>query len=284
MKSNMSQKDKRLLLFMFLFVVVVGIGYWGIIPQIKQYNKLEAEIEEQEALKSINEQKVANYIFVESQCEEFEANMAEDKEKFFDRMKEADVDKLLTNKALKYQLESLNLSIHIDSQPSARMAYRYSDLYSQQVQWAEERKNEAKALAQTDDDLLSGATDSKKSDKDDEKEDKEDKEETSVEYEVVDIFGNTDTVGVNNDIYAARVTMTLGGEKTNLRAFLQEIMDYDKEILITSFSWSEYRVQKPKDGLVITAENRDQLKARDYDVITVDALTITMELYMCDKD
>ena len=281
MKSNMSQKDKRLLLFMFLFVVVVGIGYWGIIPQIKQYNKLEAEIEEQEALKSINEQKVANYIFVESQCEEFEANMAEDKEKFFDRMKEADVDKLLTNKALKYQLESLNLNIHIDSQPSARMAYRYSDLYSQQVQWAEERKNEAKALAQTDDDLLSGATDSKKSDKDDEK---EDKEETSVEYEVVDIFGNTDTVGVNNDVYAARVTMTLGGEKANLRAFLQEIMDYDKEILITSFSWSEYRVQKPKDGLVITAENRDQLKARDYDVITVDALTITMELYMCDKD
>ena len=281
MKSNMSQKDKRLLLFMFLFVVVVGIGYWGIIPQIKQYNKLEAEIEEQEALKSINEQKVANYIFVESQCEEFEANMAEDKEKFFDRMKEADVDKLLTNKALKYQLESLNLSIHIDSQPSARMAYRYSDLYSQQIQWAEERKNEAKALAQTDDDLLSGATDSKKSDKDDEK---EDKEKTAVEYEVVDIFGKTDTVGVNNDIYAARVTMTLGGEKANLRAFLQEIMDYDKEILITSFSWSEYRVQKPKDGLVITAENRDQLRARDYDVITVDALTITMELYMCDKD
>lgn len=277
----MSQKDKRLLLFMFLFVVVVGIGYWGIIPQIKQYNKLEAEIEEQEALKSINEQKVANYIFVESQCEEFEANMAEDKEKFFDRMKEADVDKLLTNKALKYQLESLNLSIHIDSQPSARMAYRYSDLYSQQIQWAEERKNEAKALAQTDDDLLSGATDSKKSDKDDEK---EDKEKTAVEYEVVDIFGNTDTVGVNNDIYAARVTMTLGGEKANLRAFLQEIMDYDKEILITSFSWSEYRVQKPKDGLVITAENRNQLKAGDYDVITVDALTITMELYMCDKD
>ena len=63
----------------------------------------------------------------------------------------------------------------------------------------------------------------------------------------VDIFGKTDTVGVNNDIYAARVTMTLGGEKANLRAFLQEIMDYDKEILITSFSWSEYRVQKPKD-------------------------------------
>lgn len=275
----MSQKDKRLLLFMFLFVVVVGIGYWGIIPQIKQYKKLEVEIEEQEALKSVNEQKVANYIFVESQCEEFEANMAEDKEKFFDRMSEADVDKLLTNKALRYQLESLNLNIRIDSQPSTRMAYRYSDLYSQQLQWAEEQKKAAKALAQSDDDLLSESTDSKKDDKD-----KDDKEETVVKDELVDIFGNTDTVGTNNDIYAARVTMTLGGEKANLRAFLREIMDSDKEILITSFAWSEYRVQKPKEGLVITDENRGQLKAKDYDVITVDALTITMELYMCDKD
>ena len=281
MKSNMSQKDKRLLLFMFLFVVVVGIGYWGIIPQIKQYNKLEAEIEEQEALKSINEQKVANYVFVETQCEEYEANMAEDKLKFFDRMKEADVDKLLTNKALKYQLESLNLSIRIDSQPSNRMAYRYSDLYAQQLQWEAERKQAAKALSDTesDEDILADVSGSKdKEDKD------EDKEEEVVEQEMVDIFGNTDTVGTNNDIYAARVSMTLGGDKANLRAFLQEIMDSDKEILITSFAWSTYRVQKPKAGIVITDENRGTLKANDYDIVNVDALTVTMELYMCDKD
>lgn len=282
MKSNMSQKDKRLILFMFLFVVVVGIGYWGIIPQIKQYNKLEGEIEEQEALKSINEQKVANYIFVETQCDEFEANMAEDKLKFFDRMKEADVDKLLTNKALKYQLESLNLSIRIDSQPSNRMAYRYSDLYAQQLSWEEERIRAAKALkdVESDEDLLADATGSKK--KDDK--DKDDKEEKVVEQEIVDIFGNTDTVGTNNDIYAARVSMTLGGEKANLRAFLQEIMDSDKEILITSFAWSTYRVQKPKDGIVVTDENRGKLNAKDYDIVTIDALTVTMELYMCDKD
>lgn len=281
MKSNMSQKDKRLLLFMFLFVVVVGIGYWGILPQIKQYKKLETEIEEQEALKSINEQKVANYLFVEAQCEEFEANMAEDKEKFFDRMKEADVDKLLTNKALKYQLESLNLNIHIDSQPSSRMAYRYSDLYSQQLSWqAEMEKKRKTQQAVGEDDLLSGATGTKDTDS---KEESSESKELATE-ELVDIFGDTDAVGTNNDIYAARVTMTLGGEKANLRAFLQEIMNLDKEVLITSFSWSEYRVQKPKAGLVVTNENRNTLRSGDYDVITVDALTITMELYMCDKD
>ncbi len=266
---------------MFLFVVVVGIGYWGILPQIKQYKKLETEIEEQEALKSINEQKVANYLFVEAQCEEFEANMAEDKEKFFDRMKEADVDKLLTNKALKYQLESLNLNIHIDSQPSSRMAYRYSDLYSQQLSWqAEMEKKRKTQQAVGEDDLLSGATGTKDTDS---KEESSESKELATE-ELVDIFGDTDAVGTNNDIYAARVTMTLGGEKANLRAFLQEIMNLDKEVLITSFSWSEYRVQKPKAGLVVTNENRNTLRSGDYDVITVDALTITMELYMCDKD
>ena len=278
MKSNMSQKDKRLLLFMFLFVVVVGIGYWGIYPQIKQYKKLEVEIEEQEALKSVNEQKVANYIFVETQCEEYEENMAEDKQKFFDRMTEADVDKLLTNKALKYQLESLNLSIRIDSQPSTRMAYRYSNLYAQQLQWEEENKRAAKAMADAEEDILADVSGSKSEDKE------EDEESTAVEQELVDIFGNTDTVGTNNDIYAARVTMTLGGDKANLRGFLQEIMDSDKEILITSFAWSEYRVQKPKAGVVLTEENRKNLKPTDYDIVTVDALTITMELFMCDKD
>jgi hypothetical protein len=274
----MSQKDKRLLLFMFLFVVVVGIGYWGIYPQIKQYKKLEVEIEEQEALKSVNEQKVANYIFVETQCEEYEENMAEDKQKFFDRMTEADVDKLLTNKALKYQLESLNLSIRIDPQPSTRMAYRYSNLYAQQLQWEEENKRAAKAMADTEEDILADVSGSKSEDKE------EDEESTAVEQELVDIFGNTDTVGTNNDIYAARVTMTLGGDKANLRGFLQEIMDSDKEILITSFAWSEYRVQKPKAGVVLTEENRKNLKPTDYDIVTVDALTITMELFMCDKD
>ena len=40
MKTQMTERDKKLLVGMFIFVIIVAIGYWGIIPQIKAYNKL----------------------------------------------------------------------------------------------------------------------------------------------------------------------------------------------------------------------------------------------------
>ena len=258
---------------MFLFVVIVGIGYWGIYPQIKAFVKLENEIDQEEVKRNINEQKVSSLIFVESQCDEYEESMAVNKEKFFDRMSEADVDLLLTGKAIKNHLESFSLNIDIPDTPSSRRAYIYSDLLNQQIQWENEAQMAASALKDSDeeDDLL-GLTGSNKKD--------DDEEEAEVLDETVDIFGATDTVGVNNDIYAAKVTMVLGGDRKNLEAFLEEIMNSDKEILITSFAWSKYRVQKTKEGTVLSGE----LLASDYEVVEMDALTITMELYMCDKD
>ena len=113
MKSSLTNRDKSLLLFLFLFVVIVGIGYWGIYPQVKAFIKLENKITNEEVKKSVNEQKVANLGFVEAQCEEYEQSMAVNKEKFFDRMTEADIDLLLTGKAIKNKLESFSLNIDI---------------------------------------------------------------------------------------------------------------------------------------------------------------------------
>ena len=36
MKTQMTERDKKLLVGMFIFVIIVAIGYWGIIPQIKE--------------------------------------------------------------------------------------------------------------------------------------------------------------------------------------------------------------------------------------------------------
>ena len=53
--------------------------------------------------------------------------------------------------------------------------------------------------------------------------------------------------------------MTIGGDRANLEAFLKEIMESDKEILITSFAWSKYRVQKTKQGVIVTDKNKNSL-------------------------
>ncbi len=276
MKSNLTEKDKRLLLIMFIFVVVVGIGYWGILPQIKAYRELESEIEDQEVLKSINEQKVANVIFVESQCDEYETAMAEDKEKFYDMMTEAQIDRMLTTMAIKNGLEAFSFSINIPDTPTDRKAYIYSDLYQQQLQYEEAQKLAFESELEKEDEDLLDTSDSK------DKKDKKDKDsdDKKKEPEMVDIFGDTDTIGTNTDIYAARVTFSLGGDEKDLHNFLNQIINSDKKILITSYSWGEY--QTTKDVVNPTVEEGEEGRITQ-EVVTSKSLTISMEIYMCDK-
>ena len=296
MKTTMTERDKKLLLGMFIFVIIVAIGYWGVIPQLKKYNKLESKIDKEETTKSVNEQKVANLIFVESMCEEYEEAMAENKAKFFDRMTEAEVDFMLTTKAVDHNLEAYSLRIDIPKKPSSRMAYVYSDLYNQQLEWKKNRESLSLDEDEEEDDLLgTGSSDSKSKSKN-----KETTEET------VDIFGDTETVGDNTDIYAANVTVSLGGDEADLKAYLDEIMASEKKILITSFSWGEYKTQKAvevpieeiiqadekaeaeksegegTDSSDSTASNTQKTQTK-YELVTVKSLTISMEIYMCDK-
>lgn len=275
MKSNMTERDKKLLLIMFIFVIVVGIGYWGILPQIKKYKSLQSDIDTEEVIKSINEQKIANLFVVEAQCEDYEAEMAENKKKFFDMMTEADIDLFLTTKAIKHNLEAYSLNISIPGQPSGRKAYIYSDLYQQQLEWEEEQRKSVKI--QSDEDLLLDETDKKDNkDKDDDSDEKPE--------EVVDIFGDTSEIGINRTIYAARVTMTMGGDEKDLKAFLDEIIASDKKILITSFSWGEYRTEKKIENPASEGdESVTNNNVRDYEIVYVKSLTISMEIYMCDQ-
>ena len=279
MKTNLTEKDKRLLLIMFIFVVVVGIGYWGILPQIKKYRSMESEIEDQEVLKSVNEQKVANVIFVESQCEEYEAAMAENKEKFYDMMNEAQIDRMLTTMAIKNGLEAFSFSINIPDTPTDRKAYIYSDLYQQQLQYEEAQKLALEADIDREDEDLLGTADGKDKKESKDKKDK-DSDDKANEQEMVDLFGDTETIGTNTDIYAAKVTFSLGGKEQDLHNFLNQIINSEKKILITSYSWGEY--QTTKEVVNPTVEEGEEGRITQ-EVVTSKSLTISMEIYMCDK-
>ena len=64
MLKNISDKDKKLLVFMFIVVIVAVFGYWGVYPQIKAFNKLAPKIEAEELKAEVNQIKAANAIFV----------------------------------------------------------------------------------------------------------------------------------------------------------------------------------------------------------------------------
>ena len=257
---------------MFLVVVIVGIGYWGIRPQLKAYVNLQEEIEEEQAKAELNEMKVMNLGLVMGLKKDYEEKIALSKDEFYPIMKSSEVDKMMTALAREKNLEIFDLRFSMPSSPSARMPYQYSSLYAtrmgQIAEYKENAKNAVSGSDEAEDDIkaLSG-------DKSDEDEDSDDGET----METLDIWGDTNGYHPNTDVYAVPVTMTVGGPVSNLNAFIDTLLTMEKKTLVTSYSWGEYRniVRRDENGQIIPDEKlNDGIERR--------TLSIRLELYMID--
>ena len=279
MLKNISDKDLRLLVFMFLIVVVVGIGYWGIRPQIKAYINMQEEIEEQEATAELNDLKVMNMMMVSTMADEYEEQIAERKNEFYPMMKSSEVDQMMTAMAHDRNLEIFDLRFTMPTDPSTRMAYQYSKLYSEQKQAQAEYEREVMAsLGLSEEDELLEENSSKKEEKEDKPSKKKKNKDEEVEVVTLDVFGEEDGYRPNTEIYAVPVTLTVGGTEAELHRFINEIIDSDKRILLISYSWGQYRnvVRRDAEGNIIKSElTEEELRNKK-------VLTIKLEVYMCD--
>ena len=266
---------------MFLIVVVVGIGYWGIRPQIKAFTNMQEEIDEQQATAELNDLKVTNLMMVSTMADEYEEDIAKCKDEFYSIMKSSEVDQMMTAKAHNQNLEIFDLRFSMPDEPTERMAYQYSELYKEQQQARAEYEREIMAgLGTSDEDDLLGETSSKdeEEDKTSKKKKKNKDEEAEVEMVTLDVFGEEDGYRPNTDIYAVPVTMTVGGTEEELHRFINEIIDSDKRVLLTGYSWGAYRniIRRDAEGNVIKSEyTEEELK-------NMKVLTVKLEVYMCD--
>ena len=165
--------------------------------------------------------------------------------RYYERQVAADVDKLVTNKALGYGLKVNNLSIQSSKEPVALLAYANSEA------WAlKERAMEAAANAEAEE--KDSSTD-KKSDKEDKKSDKKDKDsseddskkasEGMVDIETIasinneeGIYNVEDTTGA--DVYATTLMLDVYGPHDKAQAMLDEIIA-NKSFRVLSYQWSE---------------------------------------------
>ncbi len=275
----MSDKDLRLLVFMFLIVVVVGIGYWGIRPQIKAFTNMQEEIDEQQATAELNDLKVTNLMMVSTMADEYEEDIAKCKDEFYPIMKSSEVDQMMTAKAHNQNLEIFDLRFSMPDEPTERMAYQYSELYDEQRKARTEYEKSIMASVGTseEDELLTGSS-PKKEEEEDASSKKKKKKEIEEEVVTLDVFGEEDGYRPNTDIYAVPVTMTVGGTEEELHRFINEIIDSDKRVLLTGYSWGAYRniIRRDAEGNVIKSEyTEEELK-------NMKVLTIKLEVYMCD--
>ena len=297
MKTNMTERDKKLLFGMLIGVIIVAIGYWGIIPQIKAYSDLEAQIEKEEETQKLNKLKISNSSLIEMQAEEYEEELAKVKDDFYQIMTSAEVDQMLTGLATKRELNIYELKFSMPTKPTGRMAYVNSALYQRQLeskkeyQDAQDKANSASNKKTTEETSTedSTSTTSKSSNTNSSK-------ATSELMESI----NGGIVGgyqPNTEIYAVPVTITVGGEVSALENFLEELGQLDKTALLTSYTWGEYRTYVIRDAngniisstgsngvtTAVTADGTGVTAEQLVEDTTVrKSLTVKLEVYMCD--
>ncbi len=284
MKSTMTERDKKLLVGMLIGVIIVAIGYWGIIPQIKAYNKISSKIENEQKEKKVNELKVMNVGAIQVQANNYESQIAEKKDEFYQMLSSSEVDRMMTEMATNNNLEIYELNFNMPTSPSERLAYKNSELYNTQlVQIAE---YDGGTEEEADENTLAGLDTNTSS-----------KTKIKTEAEInEEIFGETEGgYRPNTDIYAVPVSMTVSGELSDLNNFIDDIINNDKRILMIGYAWGEYRSVinnsvaesedtaeeaegESSDEAGVSSEEIEEEKA----TITKKSLTIRLEIYMCD--
>ena len=105
MQTNMTERDKKLLVGMLIGVIIVAIGYWGILPQIKAYVKLNEKIEKEVKEKKLNETKLMNLGAIQIQADEYEKKVAERKGEFYQMLSSSEIDRMMTQLAVGNNLD-----------------------------------------------------------------------------------------------------------------------------------------------------------------------------------
>ncbi|MBQ9608254.1 MAG: hypothetical protein IJV15_02280 [Lachnospiraceae bacterium] len=205
MKFEMTERDKKLLVFLSIFVIVVCIGYWGIYPIVKDIKEIEVKTQEEEDLKEMNEFKVSQLPLIEGETSEMEEKIAEVKDTYYEIMDSSEVDKYFTNMVLDAGLYAYDLSIKMPTATTDLEPYQYSS-------------------------KAQGMSDEEESEKDSSNDDSTDSDD-----------GLFDDGYSATGIYTVSVTMKLGGTEDDLVAFIDYLSDLDKKLRVVNYSWSEER-------------------------------------------
>lgn len=249
MKLEMTERDKKLLIFLAIFVIVVCIGYWGIFPIVKDMNQIKYDTIEEEQIREMNDLKLAQLPMIEKENEEYEEDIKKAKSDFYEMMNADEIDKLFTTMALDYNLYAYSMDISMPTEQAELEAYAYSEKYLADQEQKDALEEENATAADGKDQSDSTETDTTAGSGPDDSQYYEDK-----------------MVG----IYAATIQMKLGGEEAVLQKLIDDLSVSSKQQRLVSYQWDT--------DSDITIDD-----AGNYDIRYQKVLNIVIEIYMCEE-
>lgn len=208
MQMQMTEKDKKLIVFLAIFVILVAGGYWGIYPVVSNIFSVQEQIEDEKALQDMNMVKMAQTPLLVADNEQVETEMAALKESFFPVMSSAQVDKYMTGLILDYQLYAYDLSISMPQEEAANEPYQFSEkaVLEEMEEYTDSQEDSA-VDTEEDDDFMS---------------------ETPVFEE-----------DVASGIYKVGVTVRVGGDKENIQRMIDDMSLSKQKLHLLSYNWDE---------------------------------------------
>lgn len=249
MKLEMTERDKKLLIFLAIFVIVVCIGYWGIFPIVKDMNQIKYDTIEEEQIREMNDLKLAQLPMIEKENEEYEEDIKKAKSDFYEMMNADEIDKLFTTMALDYNLYAYSMDISMPTEQAELEAYAYSEKYLADQEQEDALEEEDATAADGKNQSDSTETDTTAGSGPDDSQYYEDK-----------------MVG----IYAATIQMKLGGEEAVLQKLIDDLSVSSKQQRLVSYQWDT--------DSDITIDD-----AGNYDIRYQKVLNIVIEIYMCEE-
>lgn len=246
MQLQMTERDKKLIVFLAIFVIFVAGGYWGIYPAITGIISTNEQITAAQAQKDQNEIKIAQIPLLEAENENIKEVLKNLRGDYFPMMNSAEVDRYLTGLILDYDLYAYDLDITMPAGEAQVEPYQYS----------------AKAMETPESADESVSTDAV--------------EETAAvhadgsEGETVDMTPETfQAEDVSSGIYEVAVSMRIGGDEQAIQRLIDELSAADRKLQLTGYSWGEQNAMAvQEDGSYELAKER--------------TMTMSINLYMCE--
>lgn len=141
--SNLTSRDKKLLIFLAVFLLVVGLGAGVIYPIMEKTQEVADQLALAELEKLERELKVTMLPTMKKAVVAAKENLKDVQENFYSLMPSKDIDKLLTEMALSHTLVVTNLDIAMPLQSEYVSLISYPLLLSQYGGLAGDTKAEA---------------------------------------------------------------------------------------------------------------------------------------------
>ncbi|MBQ8085302.1 MAG: type II secretion system protein M [Lachnospiraceae bacterium] len=246
MATGITARDKKLLYMLGLIVIAALFFIIGIRPLNRKINSIEEKIDDAQVLHDSIKMKIMQLDMIEEFKSNAEKMTDELSSRYYERQMAADVDRLVTNKALGYGLKVNNFSIQSPKDPVVLLAYVNSEAWAAKQKAIEAAQYVLEEEEAADEDTAANAK-SDKNDKDN-VEDTEDSSTTKASDGMVDIealasINNED--GMYNiedttpaDVYAASLMLDVYGDHGKVQALLDEIIT-NKAFRVTSYEWTD---------------------------------------------